>query len=75
MGKVMSVREIRDRSAGEWVLIGYEELDEDLNVLRGEVLAHSVHRDEIYQRLLSLKGKRIAIEYLGALPEDWAVVL
>ena len=57
------------------MLIGYEELDDDLNVLRGEVLAHSVHRDEVYQRLLSLKEKRIAIEYLGAIPEDWAVVL
>ena len=75
MGQAMSMREIRDGFAGEWVLIGYEELDEDLNVLRGEVLAHSVHRDEIYQRLLSLKEKRIAIEYLGEIPEDWAVVL
>lgn len=57
------------------MLISYEELDEDLNVLRGEVLAHSVHRDEIYQRLLSLKEKRTAVEYLGEIPEDWAVVL
>jgi hypothetical protein len=75
MSQVMSMQEIRDRFAGEWVLIGYEELDEYLNVLRGEVLAHSVHRDEIYQRLLSLEGKRIAIEYLGEIPEDLAVVL
>lgn len=57
------------------MLISYEELDEDLNVLRGEVLAHSVHRDEIYQRLLSPKEKRTAVEYLGEIPEDWAVVL
>ncbi len=75
MGQVMSMQEIRDRFAGEWVLIGYEDLDDDLNVLGGEVLAHSVHRDEIYQRLLSLKEKRIAIEYLGEIPEDLAVVL
>jgi len=34
-----------------------------------------VHRDAIYQRLLSLKEKRIAIEYLGEIPEDLAVVL
>jgi hypothetical protein len=75
MGKVMNMQEIRDKFTGEWVLISYEELDEDLNVRRGEVLAHSVHRDEIYQQLLSLKGKRVAIEYLGKIPEDWAVVL
>jgi hypothetical protein len=75
MGKVMNMQEIRDKFTGEWVLISYEELDEDLNVRRGEVLAHSVHRDEIYQQLLSLKGKKVAIEYLGKIPEDWAVVL
>ena len=28
----------------EWVLIAYTELDEDLNVIRGEVLAHSPER-------------------------------
>ena len=71
----MSMQEIKDQFKGEWVLISYGELDEDLNVLRGEVLAHSVHRDEIYQRLLSLKEKRTAVEYLGEIPEDWAVVL
>lgn len=75
MDQAMSMQEIRDKFAGEWVLIGYEESDEDLNVVRGEVLAHSVHRDEIYRRLLSLKEKRTAIEYLGEIPEDWAVVL
>ena len=75
MDQAMSMQEIRDKFAGEWVLIGYEESDEDLNVVRGEVLAHSVHRDEIYRRLLSLKKKRTAIEYLGEIPEDWAVVL
>ncbi len=47
MGQVMSMQEIRDRFAGEWVLIGYEDLDDDLNVLGGEVLAHSVHREDL----------------------------
>ena len=75
MNATMGMPEIKEKFAGEWVLIGYEELDENLNVLRGEVLAHSVHRDEIYQRFLSLKEKKVAIEYLGKVPEDWAVVL
>ena len=76
MGQMMNMREITERFAGEWVLIGYEELDEGLNVRKGRVLAHSPHRDKVYQRLLSLKGeKNIAIEYLGDVSTDWAVAL
>ena len=75
MDAVMGMPEIKEKFAGEWVLIAYKELDEDLDVLIGKVLAHSVHRDEIYQCLLSLKQKKIAIEYLGEVPEDWAVML
>ena len=57
----MGMPEIKEKFAGEWVLIAYKELDEDLDVLIGKVLAHSVHRDEIYQCPLSLKQKKIAI--------------
>jgi len=33
MDAIMGMPEIKEKFAGEWVLIGYEELDEDLNVL------------------------------------------
>jgi len=67
--------EIREQYAGEWVLIEYEELDEDLNVVRGKVLAHSTNRDIIYQELLKLSGKKVAIEYLGKIPTDLSIIL
>ena len=71
----MKMKEIRKRYPGEWVLIEYTRLDEDLTVIEGEVIAHAPNKDEIYRRLLKTKGKDIAIEYLGQVPEDLAVML
>lgn len=71
----MRMEEIRKRYQGEWVLIEYTKLDDDLNVLEGEVIAHSPNKEEIYHKLLRTKGKDVAIEYLGEVPEDLAVML
>lgn len=71
----MKMEEIRRHYEGEWVLIEYTELDEDLKVVEGDVIAHSPHREEIYRQLLRTKGKDVAIEYLGDVPEDLAVML
>jgi len=65
----MRIREITKKHKGEWLLIEYDELDKDLNVKRGKVLAHSPNKEEIYQILLETKGKNVAIEYAGKLPE------
>ena len=70
----MKWEEIRERYAGQWVLIEYRELDEQLNVVEGEVVAHSPDKEEIYKRLLQTRGKNIAIEYAGELPQDVAVM-
>ena len=75
MGEVLSIQDIRERYDGEWLLITYAELDEDLNVVRGEVIAHSPDRDRIYGDLLAVKDKPVAIEYVGTIPEDLAVIL
>ncbi|AFZ09727.1 hypothetical protein Osc7112_5500 [Oscillatoria nigro-viridis PCC 7112] len=73
--KILSLEEIIHLYPSEWVLIAYTELDEDLNVLRGEVLAHSPDRDLLYNNALSRKGKSVAIEYTGPIPEDLAAML
>ena len=75
MGEMLSIQDIRERYDGEWLLITYAELDEDLNVVRGEVIAHSPDRDQIYGNLLTAKDRPVAIEYVGAIPEDLAVIL
>jgi len=70
----MKWEEIRQQYAGQWVLIEYQQLDEQLNVVAGEVVAHSPVKEEIYKHLLQTKGKNIAIEYAGELPQDLAVM-
>jgi len=75
MAELMSIRQIREKYPGEWLLVGYEELDDELNIIRGEVLAHSPHKEEVYRHLLSLKGRKVSIEYAGEMPEDLVVVL
>jgi len=75
MSDIMTMAEITSSYPNEWLLIADAELDDDLNILRGEVIAHSPDRDEVYQKLLSLKGRSFAIEYIGEAPEDWAVAL
>ncbi|MEG3976513.1 hypothetical protein QT970_18100 [Microcoleus sp. herbarium8] len=75
ISKILSLEEIMHLYPSEWVLIAYTELDEDLNVIRGEVLAHSPERDLLYNNALSRKGKSVAIEYTGPIPEDLAAML
>jgi len=45
MAEILSFEEMKKRYYGEWLLIAYTEVDEDMNVLKGEVLAHSSDRD------------------------------
>jgi hypothetical protein len=71
----MKMEEIRKRYLDEWVLIEYTKLDDDLNVIEGEVIAHSPSREQIYRELLNTKGKDVAIEYLGEVPQDLTVML
>jgi hypothetical protein len=70
----MMWEEIRKQYAGQWVLIEYQQLDEQLNVIEGEVVAHSPEKEEIYLQLLQTMGKNIAIEYAGEFPQDLAVM-
>jgi len=73
----MKMEEIRKQYQDEWVLIEYSKLDDDLNVIEGEVIAHSPNKEEIYQAQMKLQGRSLAIEYLGEIPEqeDLVVVL
>jgi hypothetical protein len=57
------------------VLIAYTELDEDMKVIPGEVLAHSPEGDLLYNNPLSRKGKSVARKYIGLIPEDLAAML
>ena len=75
ISQILTLEEIISLYPDEWVLIVSPELDEDLNVICGEVLIHSPERDEVYSQLSLRKGRPVAIEYTGSIPEYLAVML
>ncbi|GIX46096.1 MAG: hypothetical protein KatS3mg131_0307 [Candidatus Tectimicrobiota bacterium] len=70
----MKMEEIRKRYKGEWVLIAFTELDAELQVVEGEVIAHAKDRDAIYKAQAKMQDKQLAIEYLGEIPEEGDIV-
>jgi len=72
--EILTIEEIKEKYPNEWVLIEYEEIDAEFNVIKGHVIAHSTIKEEIYKTLMETKGKNIAVEYTGRIPEDLAVM-
>lgn len=67
----MKLEEIREGWKGKWVLIEYQELDRNLEVVEGEVIAEAPTKEEIYKVLLTTgRGKPTAIRYCGEWPTD-----
>ncbi len=73
--KILTFEEIQKQYNGQWVLIADVEVNETYQVIRGEVLAHSSDRDDIYKALNLAEGKSVTLEYMGTPSEDWAVML
>lgn len=71
----MTLAQIREAYKGKWVLIEYRELDRDLEVVEGDVIAEAQTKEDIYKLLLTVgPGKNTAIEYCGDWPTDTAVM-
>jgi hypothetical protein len=68
--EILTLAEIKEKYPQQWVLIAYTERDEYLNVIRGEVLAYSPDCDDIDNYLPYTKGKAVAMEYTGPIPEE-----
>jgi hypothetical protein len=75
MNDVLTIDEIRDRYAAEWVLIGEPQTDEFQHLRAGKVLYHSPDREAVYQKAVELRPGNFAFRYLGDLPEDMAFIL
>jgi hypothetical protein len=75
MGEVLSLIEMKQHYDGEWLLIINAELDQNSEILSGEVLAHSPNVDEIYDALALAKGVEASIEYIGQVPANFAAIL
>lgn len=70
----MRLSEIKKKYRDQWVLIEFSKLDKALRVKDGKVLAHASNKEDIYKALLQTKGKNIAVEYCGKMPEDLVVM-
>jgi hypothetical protein len=68
MMQVLSFGEIEQRYDGEWVLIAYTELDENLKPIAGEVIAHSIDRDVVYDAIAHRGDRGVAIECFVKVP-------
>lgn len=61
----MRLDEIKEQYPNEWVLIEFTELDDELRVVEGTVVAHSPSRNQIENELMALRNGKIAVEYTG----------
>ena len=61
--------EICKQYPGQWVLIEYQQLDEQLNVVEGEVVAHSPTKEDLYKQLLQAKGKKLPLNTVEGCPK------
>lgn len=71
----MRKEEIFKKYKDEWVLIECKEVNENFEVIEGEILYHSKDKDELYKKLLEAMPKDYTIEYTGKVPDDLAVML
>lgn len=75
MADIITFQQMQELYPDQWLLVTRMEMDEQMDLMCGEVLASSRSRDEIYRKLLDVSGKKVAIEYTGEIPEDLAVML
>ena len=64
--KSQKIEKLKKSFHREWLLIAIDQLDETTTTpISGKLIAHSPHRDEIYQQLIkkSPKTKKILVEY------------
>jgi hypothetical protein len=71
----MTLAQIRQAYEGKWVLIEYRELDRNLEVVEGDVIAEAATKEDIYKLQMNVgAGRKLAIEYCGNWPTDEAVM-
>jgi len=61
----MTLKEIKQQYPNQWVLIEFTQLDDELRVVDGKVLAHSPSRHEMEKELSTLRNERISVEFTG----------
>jgi len=71
----MTLQEIYLHYPNEWVIIEFTELDDNLKVLDGEVVAHSPSKDEIDRILMGAHQEKLALEFTGEWDDEVGYLL
>jgi len=72
----MHLEEIRQQFKDEFVLIEVTKTDDDnVEILEGNVLAHSPNRDEIMELLGRGLARDVAVEWCGAVDDSRVVAI
>ena len=75
MDDILTIAQIEEQFASEWVLIEDPQVNDALEVQSGRLRWHSKDREEVYRQAVTLRPKRFAVLYTGRMPEDTATVL
>ena len=74
----MEWKEIEKRYKDEWVFVEVAKMDDNYEVLEGNILIHDSEDERFWKRVDAFEvnaHKRVAIRYIGEPPQDWAVML
>ena len=69
-----TVFQIRTQYPNQWVLVVNPELDDNLEIIRGEVIANCPNKEESYQQLHLSKDRSSAIEYTGTYDDNLVLI-
>lgn len=72
--RVQTIQALKRRYPKEWLLLTHVTADELTRPVKGELVAHSKNRDDIYDRLSSLRAKSVCVTYTGPIPKDLTVI-
>jgi hypothetical protein len=75
MNESMTIKQIKEKFNQQWVLIGDPVCAKDLKIKKGNVLAHSKKRDQLYKIAVKMKPKNFAVLYVGERPKDFLYLL
>jgi hypothetical protein len=71
----MNLEQIQHVYPNQWVIIEFTELDDELKVIEGKVIATAKDRLEIEKKLADFRNKKLAVEYTGSLDTEEGYLL
>ena len=67
-GEVLTLSQMEARYPDEWLLIESPELDDDMEIIKGRIIAHSPDRALVDREALTRRPKFSAYHFTGELP-------